>query len=147
MTIIVSIIVIIALVAVASIKHGGVLAIAVSFIFFVFVVISVLLRPIKTIYSDGNIIVVFIIGRKFLLDVNEYTPSLISKFPIGKSVRIFANGGYFGYSGIWKMYIEKENKWFVVKSYVTNMNHDLILFIPKTGRGKSILVNMDPKYL
>ncbi|MBR8803570.1 hypothetical protein IX299_002030 [Porphyromonas levii] len=144
MTIIVSIIVIIALVF--SIKNGGVLAIVVSSILVFFVVISVLLRPIKTIYSDGNIIVEFIIGRKLLLDANEYTHFLIEKYPIGKSVRIFANGGYFGYSGIWKMYIKKENKWFVVKSYATNKDHDVILFIPKTGRGKSILVNMDPKY-
>ncbi|MDD7437758.1 MAG: hypothetical protein PUK66_02835 [Bacteroidales bacterium] len=143
-TIVLSIVVLIAIVL--SIDHGGVVATIVSLVLFVFFLFSILLRPRRTKYIDQHVIVDFPIGKK-VLDMRQYSSLSLEKPSIIKSIRLFANGGYFGYSGIWRMYIREKNSWVTVRSYATNKDEDVVLLIPHTKDKKCVLINLDPTWL
>lgn len=138
--------VIVAVAVVMLVKEGGWLAISVGILLSLFVLISLFTRTVKTIYRGGYLEVRFLIGKQTLLDTKDYSPMVLQRYP-KKSVRLFANGGFWGYAGIWKIRLQKVGRWLTVKSYATNKDEDLVLFVPKSGTGRSILVNIDPNWL
>lgn len=143
MTIIVSIILLVSIGF--SIKDGGTTSIVVSAVLIALLLLSVLSRPKKTTNTDGHLTIDFPLYKK-VLDIKDYSPLTIEKMSSTNSIRLFASGGYFGYSGIWRMYVREKSSWITVISYITDKDKDVVLLVPRTKGKKHVLINANRQW-